>query len=59
MIIIIIIMGRRKHVDFFSRPVHPVYRGSTSHAVAILNRQMMMTMAMMMANDDDESDDDK
>merc|ERR1719234_1351663 len=31
-------VARRKHVDFFSRPVHPVYRGRTSHAVAILNR---------------------
>merc|ERR1712032_758224 len=38
---------RRKHVDFFSRPVHPVYRGRTSHAVAILNRQMMMTVVIM------------
>ena len=25
-----------------------MYRGRTSHAVAILNRQMMMMMAMMM-----------
>ena len=32
------IIYRRKHVDFFSRPVHPVYRGRTSYAVAILNR---------------------
>jgi len=31
-------VARRKHVDFFSRPVHPVYRGRTSHAVAIFNR---------------------
>ena len=32
------IIYRRKHVDFFSRPVHTVYRGRTSYAVAILNR---------------------
>ena len=31
-------VGRTKHVDFFTRPVYPQYRGRFSQAVVVLNR---------------------
>ena len=31
-------VARKEHIDFFSRPVLPLYRGRTSHAAVILNR---------------------
>jgi alpha-N-acetylgalactosaminidase len=33
-------VARREHVDFFTRPVHPVWGNGTSHAVVIFNRHV-------------------
>ena len=31
-------VARKEHIDFFTRPIHPLYRGKHSYAVVIFNR---------------------
>eukprot|EP00092_Neocalanus_flemingeri_P054073 GFUD01063669.1.p1 GENE.GFUD01063669.1~~GFUD01063669.1.p1 ORF type:complete len:463 (-),score=122.22 GFUD01063669.1:352-1665(-) len=31
-------VARKEHIDFFTRPIHPIYKGKYSHAVVIFNR---------------------
>ena len=34
-------VARKEHIDFFTRPIHPMYRGKHSYAVVIFNRWNM------------------